>query len=441
WEHIRRESGLTAAELLPAAEVYIKSRATIICWAMGLTQHENAVDNVIAVSNLLLMRGNVGRPGAGPCPVRGHSNVQGDRTVGIDHAPPAAMLDALEREFGFTPPRHGGLDVVEAIGAMAEGRIDFFMAMGGNFLSASPDTELTDAALRRVPMCIHVATKLNRTHLTHGGEAMIWPCLGRTETDVQAGGPQFVSVEDSMSVVHSSRGRNSPASPELLSEPAIVARLARAALDPNPAVDWDAWMADYDRVRDAIARVLPIFGDYNRQVREPSGFVLRNSAAHREWNTDTGKANFAPVATPDIRLPEGQLRLFTIRSHDQYNTTIYGLDDRYRGITNARRVVLMHPADIAARGLQPGDEVDIRSHGADGRERMAPRFRAVAYDVPRGSCAAYFPEANVLVPIGSVARGANQPSSKMVPVTIAAATSAVRVAGPDGRLVAEPAAV
>jgi molybdopterin-dependent oxidoreductase alpha subunit len=441
WEHIRRESGLTAAELLPAAEVYVKSRATIVCWAMGLTQHENAVDNVIAVSNLLLMRGNVGRPGAGPCPVRGHSNVQGDRTVGIDHAPPAAMLDALEREFGFAAPRHGGLDVVEAIGAMAEGRIDFFMAMGGNFLSASPDTDLTDAALRRVPLCIHVATKLNRTHLTHGGEAMIWPCLGRTETDVQAGGEQFVSVEDSMSVVHSSRGRNAPASPELLSEPAIVARLARAALDPNPAVDWDAWMGDYDRVRDAIARVLPIFGDYNRRVREPSGFVLRNAAAHREWNTETGKANFAPVATPDIRLPEGQLRLFTIRSHDQYNTTIYGLDDRYRGIRNARRVVLMHPADIAARGLRPGDEVDIRSHGADGRERMAPRFRAVAYDVPRGSCAAYFPEANVLVPIGSVARGANQPSSKMVPVTVAAATSAVRVAGPDGRLVAEPASV
>jgi anaerobic selenocysteine-containing dehydrogenase len=264
---------------------------------------------------------------------------------------------------------------------------------------------------------------------------MIWPCLGRTEVDRQAGGEQFVTVEDSMSVVHISRGVNKPASPQLKSEVAIVCGLAKAALPEGGGVDWDALAADYDRIRDHVQRVVPGFDDYNRRVRQPGGFVLRNAAAHREWNTQTGKANFVAVPTPDIRLPNGQLRLFTIRSHDQYNTTIYGLDDRYRGIKQARRVVLMHPADIAERGLRPGDWVDIRSHAADGRERMAPRFRAVAYDVPRGCAAAYFPEANVLVPVGSRAKGSNTPSSKMVPVTVEPATSEVDVVGADERLV------
>jgi molybdopterin-dependent oxidoreductase alpha subunit len=436
WTQITEQSGLTQSEIRAASEVYIKSRATILCWAMGLTQHENAVDNIIACSNLLLLRGNVGRPGAGPCPVRGHSNVQGDRTVGINFRPPE-WIDRLEAEFGFAAPRETGLDVVHAIEAMAEGkgRIRFFMAIGGNFLSASPDTAMVADGLKGIDLAVHVTTKLNRTHVTAGREVMIWPCLGRTEKDRQAGGEQFVTVEDSMSVVHISRGVNKPASPQLRSEVAIVCGLAKAALPEGGGVDWDALAADYDRIRDAMSRVIPGFEDFNGRVREPGGFVLRNAAAHREWNTQTGRANFVVVPTPDIRLGEGQLRLFTIRSHDQYNTTIYGLDDRYRGIKQARRVILMHPDDIAERGMKPGDWVDVRSHAADGRERIAPKFRAVAYDVPRGCAAAYFPEANVLVPVGSRAKGSNTPSSKMIPVTVAPATSEVDVVGVDERLV------
>jgi len=434
WTQITEQSGLTQNEIRQATEVYIRSRATIVCWAMGITQHENAVDNVVSISNLLLLRGNVGRPGAGPCPVRGHSNVQGDRTMGIDYRPPA-WTDRLEAEFGFSAPRAAGLDVVHAIEAMARDRVRFFMSIGGNFLSASPDTALVAEGLKRVDLAVHVTTKLNRTHVTAGREVMIWPCLGRTEADRQAGGEQLVTVEDSMSVVHVSQGRNRPASPHLRSEVSIVCGVAKAALPGGGGVDWDALAADYDRIRDHVSRVVPGFGDFNRRVREPGGFILRNPAAHREWNTATGRANFAIVPTPDIRLPEGRLRLFTIRSHDQYNTTVYGLDDRYRGIRQARRVVLMHPDDIAERGLRPGDWVDVRSHAADGLERVAPRFRAVAYDVPRGCAAAYFPEANVLVPVSSRARGSNTPSSKMVPVTVEPATSEVDVVGVDERLV------
>ncbi len=424
WEDIRAQTGLTEKEIRRASDVYVRSRATIVCWAMGLTQHENAVDNVLACSNLLLLKGNIGRPGAGPCPVRGHSNVQGDRTMGIHFAPPAEFLDALEREFGFEAPREPGLDVVRCIGAMHEGRIRFFMAMGGNFLQASPDTELTAEALERVELAVHVTTKLNRTHLVAGRETMILPCLGRTERDVQASGEQFVTVEDSMSVVHASRGRNAPASPHLRSEPAIVAGVASAALDPSPSVDWAALAADYDRIRDAVARTLPGFEGYNRRVREPGGFVLRHPAAHREWRTDTGKAELVVVPLPDVRLEPEELRLFTIRSHDQYNTTVYGLDDRYRGISGERHVVFMHPDDVAERGMRPGDRADLRARPVDGRERVARGFRVVAYDVPRGSAAAYFPEANVLVPVGMTARGSNTPSSKMVPVTVVPAAPA-----------------
>ncbi|HEX7238786.1 MAG TPA: FdhF/YdeP family oxidoreductase [Longimicrobiaceae bacterium] len=428
WEDIEAQCGLREAEIRRASDVYVRSRATIVCWAMGLTQHENAVDNVLACSNLLLLRGNIGRPGAGPCPVRGHSNVQGDRTVGINFDPPADFLDALEARFGFAAPRGRGLDVVEAIRAMHAGRVRFFMAMGGNFHSASPDTELTAEALERVELAVHVTTKLNRTHLVAGREAMIWPCLGRTEEDVQASGPQFVTVEDSMSIVHPSRGRNRPASEQLRSEPAIVAGLAKATLGAGSGVDWDAMAADYDRVRDAIESVLPAFAGYNRRVREPGGFVLRHSAAHREWKTATGKAELVVVPLPSIHLPAGQLRLFTIRSHDQYNTTVYGLDDRYRGISGERDVVFMHPDDIAERGLRPGDRVDLHAQWTDGRERVARGFKAVAYDVPRGSAAAYFPEANVLVPVGMTARGSNTPSSKMVPVTVVPAAAVPRAA-------------
>ena len=439
WEAITEQTGLTQLDLKRAADVYVRSRATIVCWAMGLTQHTNAVDNVVAISNLLLLRGNVGRPGAGACPVRGHSNVQGDRTVGIDHAPGAPLLDSLERVFSFRAPREPGLDVVETIRAMDERRIRFFMAMGGNFFSASPDHDRLARAMRTPDLSVYVLTKLNRSALVHGREAMIWPCLGRTELDAQASGPQFVSVEDSMSVVHSSRGSNRPASPQLKSEPAIVAGLAKAALPDGGGVDWDALVANYDRIRDLIERTIPGFERYNERVREPNGFVLRNTAAHREWKTATSRANFAVVPLPDIHLPAGQLRLFTIRSHDQYNTTIYGLDDRYRGIKNARRVILMHPDDLAERGLKAGDEVDVRSHYGDGVERLAPRMRAVAYDVPRGCCAGYFPELNVLVPLASTAKDSNQPASKMIPVTVEPATSRVRVEGRDERLIYESA--
>ncbi|HEX2203925.1 MAG TPA: FdhF/YdeP family oxidoreductase [Longimicrobium sp.] len=436
WPEIEEESGLTRADLKPAADVYVRSRATIVCWAMGLTQHENAVDNVVAIADLLLMRGNFGRPGAGACPVRGHSNVQGDRTMGIDHAPPPALLDALEREFGFHPPREPGWDVVEAIRAMDEGRVRFFMAMGGNFFSASPDHDVVGRAMRKTDLSVYVLTKLNRSALLHGREAMLWPPLGRTELDVQASGPQFVTVEDSMSVVHPSRGANRPASPQLRSEPWMVAALAKAVLPDGGGLDWEGLAADYDRVRDLIERVIPGFERFNARVREPGGFVLRNPVRDREWKTETGRARFVPVPTPSIHLGPGQLRLFTIRSHDQYNTTIYGLDDRYRGIQGARRVILMHAADLAERGLAPGDEVDVRSHYGDGAERVAPRFKVMAYDVPRGCCAGYFPELNVLVPLASTARESNQPASKMIPVTVARATSPVRVEGRDERLVA-----
>jgi len=308
------------------------------------------------------------------------------------------------------------------------------MAMGGNFLSASPDTELTAEAVEKVELAVHVTTKLNRTHLHAGRETLILPCLGRTEVDRQAGREQFVTVEDSMSCVHTSRGSNAPASPLLKSEPAIVAGIARMAL-PESGVEWEAMVADYDRIREKIEAVLPAFAGYNRRVRQKSGFVLRHAAAHREWKTESGKAEFIPVPTPDIRLPPGQLRLFTIRSHDQYNTTIYGLNDRYRGIRGARRVIFMHSDDLAERGLRSGDEVDIYAQADDGRARMVPRFRAVAYDVPRGCAAAYFPEANPLVPLGRRAEGSNTPASKLVPVTVVAATSAVRIEGPDERVI------
>jgi molybdopterin-dependent oxidoreductase alpha subunit len=437
WDRITEECGLSPEEIRPASEVYIRSRATILCWAMGLTQHENAVDNVVDCANLLLLRGNVGRPGAGPCPVRGHSNVQGDRTMGIDYRPPG-WLDRLEGEVGFTASREPGLDVVATIHAMEEGRVDFFMAMGGNFLSASPDTARVADGLCRVGTAVHVTTKLNRTHLAGDGDVMIWPCLGRTERDAQRSGEQFVTVEDSMSVVHTSRGRNGPAATTLLSEPAIVAGLARAALPGGGGVDWEALVADYDRIRDLIGRVVPGFEDFNRRVREPGGFVLANPAASRQWRTETGRAAFAVVPLPEVRLREGELRLFTVRSHDQYNTTIYGLDDRYRGIRQARRVVMMHPEDLASRGLEEGAWVDLRSRGPDGRERTAPRFRAVPYDVPRGCAAAYFPEANVLVPVESHAAGSRTPSSKMVPVTVERTAGGFDVVGVDERLVARP---
>ena len=421
WPELEASSGVTEEQMRAAARVAIESRATIVTWAMGLTQHVNAVDNVQAIIDFLLMRGMMGKPGAGACPVRGHSNVQGDRTMGIWEKMPDAWLDCLGRELGFEPPRTTGHDTVAAIGAMLDGRAHVFFAMGGNFVSAAPDTERTAIALRRCRLTVHVSTKLNRGHLVTGETALILPCLGRTEADVQSGAAQFVTVEDSMGIVHASRGALEPASEHLLSEPRIVARLARATLGERPPrIDWEALADDYDRIRDLIARVVPDCEGYNERVRAPGGFRLRNAARERVWDTKTGKARFTVHALPRHELGPGQLLMMTVRSHDQYNTTVYGLDDRYRGITGGRRVVLVNEEDSRERGLAGGDVVDITSHFDDGT-RVARRFTVVTYTIPRGCCATYFPEANVLVPLGAVARKSHTPASKSVVVTIARA--------------------
>jgi molybdopterin-dependent oxidoreductase alpha subunit len=366
------------------------------------------------------LRGNVGRPGAGVCPVRGHSNVQGDRTMGIWEKMPDAFLDALGKELAFEPPRKHGVDTVDAIRAMASGRAQVFFAMGGNFLSATPDTARTANALRRCAMTVHVSTKLNRAHLVCGKVALILPCLGRTERDAQASGEQFVSVENSMGIVHASRGALAPASPELLSEVAIVCGLAKATLGERSRVDWDAMRADYTKVRATIARVVPGFDQYEERVGAPGGFHLPNAARERVWNTSTKRARFISHPLPRHELEPGELMMMTVRSHDQYNTTVYGLEDRYRGVHDGRRVVFMNEEDAKERGLADGDMVDITSHFADGA-RVAAGWRVVFYAIPRRCVATYFPEANVLVPLDSVAEKSNTPASKSVRVTLARA--------------------
>jgi molybdopterin-dependent oxidoreductase alpha subunit len=385
---------------------------------MGLTQHVNAVDNVQAITNFLLLRGMMGKPGAGACPVRGHSNVQGDRTMGISEKMPKEWLDRLGRELGFKPPRRDGYDTVGAIEAMLDGRARVFFAMGGNFLSAAPDTERTAEALRRCRLTVHVSTKLHRGHLVTGETALILPCLGRTETDVQVGSEQFVTVEDSMGVVHASRGRMPPASPQLLSETRIVASLAGKTVgNREPRIDWSSLADDYDRVRDLIARVVPGCEGYVERVQRPGGFVLRNLARERIFGTPSGKAIFTVQDLPRQDLLPGQLLMMTIRSHDQYNTTVYGPDDRYRGVRGGRRVVLMNADDMAARGIEKGQLVDLTSD-FEGTLRTANRFVALPYRIPRGCCATYFPEANVLVPLGAVARKSRTPASKSVVITV-----------------------
>ncbi|MDT0424877.1 FdhF/YdeP family oxidoreductase [Streptomyces evansiae] len=418
WDETLAATGLARADVEEALRLVLASERTIVCWAMGLTQHKHSVPTIREVVNFLLLRGNIGRPGAGVCPVRGHSNVQGDRTMGIFERPAPAFLDALEREFGFAPPRAHGYDVVRAIRALRDGEAKVFLAMGGNFVAASPDTAVTEAAMRRARLTVHVSTKLNRSHVVTGARALILPTLGRTERDVQAGGEQFVTVEDSMGMVHASRGRLAPASPALLSEPAIVARLARAVRPASP-LPWEEFAADYGRVRDRIARVVPGFEDFNARVAHPGGFALPHAPRdERRFPTATGKANFtaAPVEYP--RLPAGRLLLQTLRSHDQYNTTIYGLDDRYRGITNGRRVVLVHPEDATALGYEDGAYADLVSEWRDGTERRAPRFRVVHYPTARGCAAAYYPETNVLVPLDATADTSNTPASKSLVVRL-----------------------
>ncbi|MEW2455700.1 FdhF/YdeP family oxidoreductase [Streptomyces albus] len=419
WDETLAATGLERAEIERALEMVLASRRTVVCWAMGLTQHKHSVPTIREVVNFLLLRGNIGRPGAGVCPVRGHSNVQGDRTMGIFERPAPAFLDALEKEFGFAPPREHGYDVVRAIRAMRDGKVKVFFAMGGNFVAASPDTEVTEAAMRRARLTVHVSTKLNRSHCVTGARALILPTLGRTERDTGPGGDRFVTVEDSMGMVHASRGRLAPASPHLLSEPVIVARLARAVLGEKSATPWEELADDYALIRDRIARVVPGFEDFNAKVARPGGFALPHAPRdERRFPTATGKANFtaAPVEYP--RVPEGRLLLQTLRSHDQYNTTVYGLDDRYRGIKNGRRVVLVRPEDALRLGLPDGSYADLTSEWSDGRERVARGFRVVHYPTAPGCAAAYYPETNVLVPLDATADTSNTPASKSVVIRL-----------------------
>ena len=417
WSDIVEQSGVAREEIEKAAEIFVISERTIFCWAMGLTQHRNAVANIQEIVNLMLLRGQIGKPGAGLCPVRGHSNVQGDRTVGIWERPAAGFLDKLGEEFDFEPPRNHGFDTVKAIQAMHDGQAKVFFALGGNFLSATPDTEFTATALRRCRLTVQVSTKLNRSHLITGDRALILPCLGRTEIDVQARGPQFVTTENSMGVVQVSRGSLEPASPDLLSEPQIVARLARATLERRTTVNWEELAGNYDKIRDAIEHVVPGFDDYNLRVRNPGGFYLPNAARERVFKTESGKAQFTIHGLPEHNLAPDQFLMMTIRSHDQFNTSVYSLDDRYRGIRNGRRVVFLNQKDIAVAGLEARQVVDLVSH-FEGEERIARRFAVVPYDIPRGCAATYFPEANVLVPVRSVALKSNTPVSKSVVITI-----------------------
>jgi molybdopterin-dependent oxidoreductase alpha subunit len=416
WSDICALSGLPQAQIEAAARVHADSQATIFCWGMGITQHRHAVATIQMLLDVLLLRGNIGRPGAGPCPVRGHSNVQGDRTMGINERPPASLLDRLETVFDVPMPRQPGHDVVGAIGAMARGEIDVFFALGGNFAAASPDTGLTRTALRRCKLTAHVSTKLNRSHLITGRRALILPCLGRTELDLGPNGPQAVTVEDSMSMVHLSAGANPPASDKLLSEPAIVARLARAAL-PDTALPWLEWANDYDLVRDQIARVIDGFEDFNARVRTPGGFRIDQPAARREWLTANGKARLIAHPLHPTAAAEGLLQLMTVRSHDQYNTTIYGLRDRYRGIDGERRPLFISPEDLRRLGLRAGERVDLISVWHDG-EREALDFLLVEYAIPAGCVASYFPETNTLVPLDHHAIGARTPASKAIPVRL-----------------------
>lgn len=417
WDDIVEQSGIERARIAVAARVAMESKRTIACWAMGLTQHKNAVANIQEIVNLLLLRGHVGRPGAGLCPVRGHSNVQGDRTMGISEKMPEPFLQRLGQEFRFEAPRRPGTNTVSAIRAMLEGKISVFFAMGGNFLSASPDTEATERALRRCRLTVHVSTKLNRAHLVHGETALILPCLGRTERDVQGSISQFVTVENSMGVVHPSAGHLEPASAHLLSEVAIVAELGKSLFGPNSAVDWDALQRDYGRIREHIEHVVPGFAGFTAELRDRGRFELPNAARDGRFETPSGRARFTVHELPRHDMAPGQLLMMTIRSHDQFNTTIYSEDDRYRGIRSGRRVVFLNATDIAEAGYAEGDTVDLVSHFR-GEERTAQGFTIVSYPIPRRSAATYFPEANVLVPLDHVADKSQTPASKSVVISL-----------------------
>ncbi|MBB6219675.1 FdhF/YdeP family oxidoreductase [Rhizobium leguminosarum] len=425
WAEIEDQSGLNREEIERAADVYINAERVICTWAMGVTQHLHSVATIREIANFMFLRGNIGKPGAGLCPVRGHSNVQGDRTVGINEKPADDFLDALEKRFRFTVPREHGHNVLAAIGAMLDGSAEAFIGLGGNFARATPDSALVEKALRQLKLTVNIATKPNHSHLMPGETAFILPCLGRTEIDLnEAGNSQLVSVEDSMSMVHGSAGINRPASPHLLSEVAIIAGIAEATVG-SAAVDWAELADDYDLIRDHIEATIPGFENYNARLRKPRGFHLRNAASHREWDTPAGKASFSSEALPEetvhqrARKGEGhRFALQTFRSHDQYNTTVYGLDDRYRGVYGERQVIFIHPADLKAMNAEAGDRIDVVGAHDDGIERIAGNFRLVPYDIPRGSIAGYYPELNVLVPLGSAGKESDTPTSKSIMVSL-----------------------
>lgn len=429
WQEIIDNSGCSREQIQQAAEIAISAKRMICCWAMGITQHKNGVANVQSIVNFALLRAQIGRRGAGLCPVRGHSNVQGDRTVGIWEKMSDEFLSALGKEFDFSPPEAHGLDAVGTIQAMAAGKIKVFIGLGGNFLAATPDTQLTAQAMQRCRLTVQISTKLNRGHLITGREALILPCLGRTEEDVQATGLQFVTVENTAGVVHQSRGVLPPASRHLRSEPAIVAGMAQKTLAGRTSTDWSGLVDDYDRIRAHIERVVPGFDQYNRRVRNPGGFYLPNGPREGKFTTPSGKALFTVHPIPRHDLRSGELLLTTLRSHDQFNTTIYGENDRYRGISNGRRVLFINAQDISERELQSGSLVDLISR--DGKEsRKAERFKLVPYDIPRGCVAAYYPETNVLVPLQHVADRSNQPAFKSIPVRIEPSPAALTVRPP-----------
>jgi molybdopterin-dependent oxidoreductase alpha subunit len=425
WPRLEAESGVAREDIEGLGRIYANGKRVIATWGMGITQHKHSVQTVHMLSNLLMMRGNIGREGAGLCPVRGHSNVQGNRTVGIEEKPSQAYLDRLGKVFHFDPPREHGLDVVETVEHMIEGKLKVFIGLGGNFAMATPDTLRTFDGLRSCDLTVHITTKLNRSHLVHGADALILPTLGRTEIDVQNGVAQGVTVEDSMSMVHISYGMNKPASPNLMSETAIVANIAHATLGDDK-VDWLAYAGDYAKIRDAIEQSIDGFDRYNERIQQPGGFHLRVASRERDWQTSTGKANFivhavqedTPIARAKAIHGERLMTLMTTRSHDQYNTTVYALDDRYRGVFGQRRVVFINPADIAMLGFTNGDWVDMSTVWDDNVERRADHFRLVEYDIPRGCIGAYYPETNPLVPLSSVGDVCNTPTSKSIPVLL-----------------------
>jgi molybdopterin-dependent oxidoreductase alpha subunit len=416
-ETLLQDAGISIEQFDELVNLLAKNSKIIVCWAMGLTQHKNSVATIQEVVNLLLLRGSIGKEGAGTCPVRGHSNVQGDRTVGIMHKPSATFNEAIEKNFGFTPPQQHGYDVVEAIEAMYEKKAKVFFALGGNFLSASPDTEYTAQAMKNCSLTVQVSTKLNRSHLIHGKTALILPCLGRTDKDFQKSGEQFVTTENSMGVVQKSHGVLNPLSEDMMSEPAIVAHLAHKVLGNKHDMNWLAYIENYTLIREDIAKTIEGFKNFEEKVTQDGGFYLPNAPREGKFKTSSGKAKFTVNIWEKLSVKPNEYLMMTIRSHDQFNTTVYGLNDRYRGIYNERRIVFMNPKDMFKAGFENYEKVDIINEFG-GIKRIAECFLVVPYNIPVGCLATYFPEANVLVPLHAKADGSQTPASKSVVVKL-----------------------